>query len=310
MNKEQFTVGQFLQYEIQNLKDAEATLSKIDPEAMKTVEECAELLVAVKDDFGLVARAGENSTHFKNFSLKHKIPPNLASELLTSATLIGPQPDEATSAKQELNQASADLICAMLLLRVWRGYLHGVADMLKNRINAGLGSLRVQAETLALIRLAHDEPEVAFEWIGAGLGQSGRTFYNRYHTKLVDLVRDFGLKKFHDIGSTVAMHSRPDGIASSMLVAGGLEIVNSGIEISMTTVDTTDAGEFYLNLCYFLRFYDRAMVRLPSMVPELNGNEELKSKVTAFSRSVRKRWATLNKKFPELANKGKKGGAF
>lgn len=301
-----FTIEDFLDSEVENIRHGPNNLARIDSEAMATVEQCSTLLKALSVTYGRVARLGHNDRYFKEWAKQHQLSGKDASDFLLKSTFVGtPSKDDAASAKGELERSTAVLVRALLLLRMRRDYLIGVSDLLKNRINQGLGSLRIQSESLALLRLMYDEPRIAREWLDADIGQSGRDFHNSHHSTLVGFVKDWNLKHYHDIASTVALHSRISGLSGAAQAAGGLAVVKGGVELSLLTGDTLDPAEFFLSVCYFLRFYDRAFSKIDNIVPEVAGDGDLKATLARFADAVRDRWKMFELRFPTLAKRFK-----
>jgi len=101
----------------------------------------------------------------------------------------------------------------LLLTRIGVLYSTAVADLLRMRLTTPLGCVRLQCESLALVKLMSKDPAVAHQWMGIQTDQEGRAFFRRYQGRLKAILEGYALAETYDQTSGVALHSRFIGVA-------------------------------------------------------------------------------------------------
>ena len=297
---EEYTVRGFLTHVVANLEKGQQLLAELDPKAMETAEACNSLLLHIERKFGEIALKASDYREFAQWAEEHNMSQKEAAVLLAQGELIGSAQDDTSQAQNEIDLAQSQALRCMLFLRVRRDYLRGLSDIIIGRTNSGIGSLRVQAETLAILKLMAEQPRMWKDYIDWNHGADQR-FYNKYHRRIRAQVKDWQLDDVHDMASSSAMHSRIDGIISGLIGGGGITVTDGALEFSMTNLDTVDPGEFFLMFCYYLRFFQRVIGGIPDIVPQLAGDEDLKAEYQSFKVAVDERYAVLLSRYPQYA---------
>ncbi len=81
-------------------------------------------------------------------------------------------------------------------------------DLLRGRVTAAIGYLRLQTEAVALVYLFHEEPGEAEAWHSANAAADGRSFYRRTQKRLKKLIEGLHLLGAYDWGSSHSLHVR------------------------------------------------------------------------------------------------------
>ena len=115
--------------------------------------------------------------------------------------------DKATS-----NEWDAKLMRGFLLCRI--GVLYGIAaaKFLRMRITTPFACIRIQCESLTLIKLMHESPELAQEWREIATDEQGAAFYRKYQSRVKEVLRSYSLAFSYDKASSLILHSRFPGI--------------------------------------------------------------------------------------------------
>ena len=64
----------------------------------------------------------------------------------------------------------------LLLNRIGILYATAVVDLLRMRLTAPLGYVRLQCESIALVKLMSEDPSIAHQWVNIATDQEGRAF--------------------------------------------------------------------------------------------------------------------------------------
>jgi len=81
-------------------------------------------------------------------------------------------------------------------------------DLLRGRVTAAIGYLRLQSEAVALVHLFHEEPEEAEVWLSVDTAADGRAFYRRTQKRLKQVIEELHLLGAYDWGSSHSLHVR------------------------------------------------------------------------------------------------------
>jgi hypothetical protein len=89
----------------------------------------------------------------------------------------------STSQPEEL-KALALVTEGLLLGRIGVLYCMAAADFLRMRITAPFAKIRLQCESLALIKLMEQSPDIAQKWQEIRTEDDGKKFFNKYQGKI------------------------------------------------------------------------------------------------------------------------------
>ena len=102
----------------------------------------------------------------------------------------------------------------LLFTRIGVLYGTAIADLLRMRLTAPLGYIRLQCESIALIKLMSENSSIAQQWVNIQTEKDGKDFFNEYHRKRVmPILITYNLSDVYNQTSGSALHSRFIGLA-------------------------------------------------------------------------------------------------
>jgi hypothetical protein len=281
-------VEEFLEVDQENSEASRRLLLELNPRSLDIAERGAKVLNAASEALGRESKVGDHQRGIAEWAGKYKIDPSHVLHLLSTASLIGGTEDDFTKAKGDFVQGVAFYARLYLLMRLRRDYLFGLTDLLRLRITASQGYLRLQAETVAVLALALVEPEIGQEWLDTMEGENGKNFYKRHHKRIVQKIKDLELHFYYEQASQNALHSRVGGVASG--VVQGNAIRGKG-EVALIYQEARDPYSYFLWFCSYLRFHEIMTRSLPEVVPEAAA--ALATEVEPFRAGVEELWKLL-----------------
>lgn len=274
--------------DLQNYQEAKRALNTIEANALKAADECATVLEKVGQAFGKVCKYDELHGILDSWIEKQQLPPTEAVKYLQSAVLIGKESkeDETSKAKAALEKLYSVIGRIYLLLRFGRDYLLGLSEILKLRVTPAMGYLRVQAESVALLKLFADEPHVAQDWLDATASESGKQFYQNHHTKIIKTVKKFNLYENYERGSWMALHSRVGGVSLG-IIQGARKLEDSARgTVRLVYQEVDDHVVLFFWFCQYLLFHQKVVGILPTVLPEISSQEFAETGAGKFSEMV------------------------
>lgn len=192
---------------------------------------------------------------------------------------------------------------SMLLARLGVLYGTAVADFMRMRVTAPLGYMRVQCESLALMKLMCDDPSIAREWRFIKSHADGRAFFGRHQGSVKATLRRFELEFAYNNASSTALHSRFAGMVLGLRTstsAGGSRITQR-IEVVAQELHPDNPDLFILMLFHCFRVQERILRHLSQACPEISDRLFLETRVPQFSRLVEQLYQNFVKRRPDLA---------
>jgi hypothetical protein len=156
----------------------------------------------------------------------------------------------------------------LLCLRLKREFLFSITDFLRLRLSASLGVLRTQAETVGIIKLISTKPEIGRQWFKATDEESGKEFFRKTNSQVATIMKDLGVFRDYQRGSSFSQHSRASGIAYGYLKAGTLR-ENQGA-IGLIYQEAAEPEEFLMWFCVHINFYARVFSQAAAIIPEVD----------------------------------------
>jgi hypothetical protein len=101
----------------------------------------------------------------------------------------------------------------LLFTRIGVLYATAVGDLLRMRLTAPLGYIRLQCESIALIKLMSDNVLIAEQWATIQTDEQGKDFFNKHQSRVKVLLRTYDLLDTYNQASGSALHSRLIGLA-------------------------------------------------------------------------------------------------
>jgi hypothetical protein len=102
----------------------------------------------------------------------------------------------------------SDRCRSLLFARVGVLYAAAVADLLRMRLTTPMGYLRLQCESIALLKLMKENPAITKQWMEIREDADGRRFFNKYQPRIRDILKAYELSDTYEHASSDAMHSR------------------------------------------------------------------------------------------------------
>lgn len=190
----------------------------------------------------------------------------------------------------------------VLLARLGVLYGTAVADLLRMRITAPLGYVRIQCESLALMQLMHTTPAVAREWMEIKTEAQGKTFFRTHQSAVKKVLRSFNLEFAYNNASSIALHSRFAGVAFGTAVTS--QVVDGKIiqemKVKAQEFDSHNPDPFLLIVLHVLRVQGRILVRLAEMNREIDDPLLLETRIPQFINAVDALYKTFERRRPDL----------
>src|SRR5262245_45788687 len=163
---------------------------------------------------------------------------------------IGGLADRSASEKMKVT-----LQRGLLLARIGVLYSTAVTDFLRMRLTIPLVCVRLQCESLALIKLMFENPSVAQQWMSILTDNDGRGFFRQYQKRLKSILETYSLAEVYDQTSGEALHSRFIGLARAYRTThhnDGYRATQSYL-ISAQEFDAQEADYFMVQVFHVLR---------------------------------------------------------
>jgi len=167
----------------------------------------------------------------------------------------------------------ADRYRALLFARIGVFYSAAVADLLRMRLTVPLGYLRLQCESIALLKLMSEDTAVTQQWAGIQSDKEGRAFFQKYQKRVMAILNTYGLSNTYDHTSGAALHSRFIGLAQgyrSRSYTDGLRVIQED-RINLQEFDPENPHRFMIEVIFtVLRTQALIFAKLRDAVPEIN----------------------------------------
>lgn len=181
-------------------------------------------------------------------------------------------------------KTKANLQRGLLLARIGVLYSTAVTDFLRMRLTIPLACVRLQCESLALIKLMLENSSVAQQWMNIHTDEDGRVFFRQYQEGLKSILRSYFLAEVYDQTSGEALHSRFIGLARGYRTTNH----NDGYRATQThliTAQEFDAQEpdyFMVQVFHVLRVQAQIFASLKDAAPEINDPILLETRLPQF----------------------------
>lgn len=77
---------------------------------------------------------------------------------------------------------------ALLFTRISILYITAVADLLRMRLIAPVGYIRLQCESIALLKLMSENSSITQQWVNIQTDQDGRAFFQKYQKRVMSIL--------------------------------------------------------------------------------------------------------------------------
>jgi len=296
-------IDKLLECDEQNIRETRRFLSKFSSDLPEALNQAAVV-------FGTASRAfGQGlPDHFRELACE------IGAFSLSTISELESKLEGAVRAGQEAAFARATDVLnryyeresrGVLLARLGVLYATAAADLLRMRVTGPLGYVRVQCESLALMKLMRDTPAVAREWRNVLTEADGKAFYRKYQPSVKNELRNFELEFAYDNASSTALHSRFSGAALGLEVTSHTvdgKIIQD-VKVKAQELDPDNPDVFLLVVLHVLRVQDRLLKHVPSTCPEIHDPTLVDTRIPEFSRSVDSLYDQFGKRRPDLVER-------
>jgi hypothetical protein len=204
-----------------------------------------------------------------------------------------------SKAKAEYEEFLSRETRAALLVRLGILYVTAAADILRMRLTGPQSYMRLQCETIALMKLMHDDATVAHKWRKIQ-SEGGRIFYKKYQSKLKSILKSFSLDREYDSASAIALHSRFSGLALGLRASSSIKDgkVNQDIRINVQEFDPEKPHVFLVFVLQLLRVQQRIFSNLPTASPEIKDELFVQTYVPNYERDIDELFKIYQEKYP------------
>jgi len=183
----------------------------------------------------------------------------------------------------------ADRYRALLFARIGVFYSAAVADLLRMRLTVPLGYLRLQCESIALLKLMSEDPAITQQWASIQSDTDGIAFYRKHQSRVREILKAYDLWNAYDHASGAALHSRFIGLAQgyrSQSYADGLRIVQED-RINLQEFDPENPHRFMIEVIFtVLRAQALIFANLRDAIPEITDPLLLETRFAQFIERV------------------------
>lgn len=230
---------------------------------------------------------------FDNYSKELPELLNTASELYgTCSRVFGQAISDETSGLQPdssiVENIQVKFYRGLLLARIGVLYGSAVADFLRMRLTMPLACVRLQCESIALIKLMSENILAAQKWMSIQTDNDGRNFFNKYQKPPKAILQTYDLAEIYDQTSGVALHSRFIGLARGYRTTrrtDGHRITDSHIILAQE-FDDKNPDHFMVQVFRVLHIQARIFANLKDAIPELNDPLLLETRIPKFIERV------------------------
>jgi hypothetical protein len=183
-----------------------------------------------------------------------------------------------------VNQVQTQYIRGLLLAQIGTLYAMIVTDFLRMRVTLPLMNVRLQCESLGLLKLMEQNPAVAQQWQEIQTSEQGKRFFSKYQPTIKRILQSYDLAADYDRCSTVADHSRFIGLARRFrLVTKEDGHRRSQLHtILAQEFDKEHPYYFLVEVLFALQVQARILANIRDAVPEVTDPILLETRIPRF----------------------------
>lgn len=279
-----------------NAEEAKQGLKQIFPNSLKLIDYYLQFFTDFAHLWGSECSYDKNQRVINDWAKTHNVKGIEILRYLNSATLIGKPTkiDKTQQAKSALVTAQSISVRSFLLMRLHRDFLYGLSDLLRFRITPSIGYIRIQSETSGLLKFfaENQTSTIVNEWLSTHTKEEGRSFHNKWHSKIKREIRILGLDGDYDSASGLALHSRIGGIAMGALI--GSKDTNPG-ELRLNFQEIDDINDLFFWFGYYMRFHRKIIEKVELLFPEVSKDKIITEKFTSMLNLEQTLWEESKK---------------
>jgi hypothetical protein len=169
-------------------------------------------------------------------------------------------------------EAQAKYQRGLLFARVGVLYATAVADLLRMRLTAPLGYVRLQCESIALLKMMSENSSIAQQWVNIQTDKDGKAFFKKHQKRVMAILSTYNLSDTYDQTSGSALHSRFIGVArgyKSTRHKDGLRVTDHHMILAQE-FDPNKPYYFMMNVFMVLRVQASIFANLRDTIPEIH----------------------------------------
>ena len=191
----------------------------------------------------------------------------------------------------------------LLFARVGVLYATAVADLLRMRLTVPLGYVRLQCESIALLKLMSENSSIAQQWVNIQTDKDGRDFFKKHQKRVMAILETYNLSEAYNQTSGSALHSRFIGLArgyKSTRHEDGLRVVEQH-RINVQEFDPNKPHHFMIIVIFtVLRVQALIFASLRDVIPEINDPLLLETRIPQFIECVNRFLESARKHFAQF----------
>ena len=262
-----------------NVDTCKAFLRAVSPSIPEAISEASSLFTTLNRVYAQSQQFADHFREVKDFMKATGLDSDR--ELLERAKTD-------SSAKRVYSRFQAREARALLLMRAGVLYDWAFTDFLRMRVTGPLAYLRVQVETIALIVLMTQDPDVAHEWFEIGSDEGGKKFFRNHQSRIIKQLRDAELLAIYELASAGAVHSRLAGLCRSASVVHETSQGERRTEyrVRHQEFDPADPVPFELTVVNALRVQERIFRQLVRSLDEIDDPIFIQDRIPRFAALV------------------------
>jgi len=293
-------LDQVLDCDSDNPAESRRVLAATCPDGEEAVESCVLALRSLRTALFDLGEFDEHQGVLESWADEVGLKGPEAEAFLRDAVLIGDAGDSTTDAKVSLHGQVALMARAHLSLRVERDLLFAVSDLLRLRLSSATGYMRPVAECFAQMVLLAQDPTMGEEWFASA--SRGKAFHDRWHSRVVGVIKELGIHGEYLRASNLALHSRSSGTAMGTLLGHKRNPTPGKIELAYQ--ETDDPRILVINFGLILALYRKALQHGRRLYPELEDAIADTDELKRFLDLERKVWSRVLQAHSDLVQSG------
>lgn len=193
----------------------------------------------------------------------------------------------------------------LLLLDLRNLFSMAIADILRMRVTSSLFYLRLQCETLALMKLMLENPEIAKEWKKCLTEKEGILFFRNSQSKIKSILKSFDLEFSYNFTSGAAVHARFGRSVRGLNVntSRTTDKLIYNMNMAVQEFDGKAPEYFILHIIFLLRAQSRILFNLSVVCPEITDPILLNVRIPKILNKADKFHSLFPIKYPKLAKR-------
>lgn len=284
-------IDELIEADAKNVPACKELLFKFSPDLPEAIDQSATLYDTAARVWGLHV----SEVHWNEIS---EVRAQLgADDSVTDLELATREPEMAAAVDRFFSRE----IRGFLLLRLAMWNSLAMAEILRFRVTPAFNYHRLQAESIAWMKLMVQNPGIAREWRDLK-PEEGLKFHNKHIAPIKEAVREIGLQYAYDNASGIAGHSRMAGLALAMDMheATTETKLSMNFHVRAQEFEEENPGLFLAQVLFALRTQERILTALPVVVPEIDDPIFIDQRVPTFRKQIDALGPQFARRYPRV----------